>query len=93
MAFHGCQSNSSNISWYSEYNEFAANNHMIVIYPDSYCQNGAGIVDPEKWLTKDGLYHRAFNAMIERLTIDTDFEDCPAGSMALASVGALVLAI
>ena len=93
VAFHGCQSNSGQLAWYAEYNELAAKNNMIVLYPDSYCQNGAGVIDAEKWLTKDGLYHRAFSAMIERLTIDEDFEDCPAGSIALASAGFLVLAV
>jgi poly(3-hydroxybutyrate) depolymerase len=68
VAFHACESNSDQLAWYAQYNELAASNDMIVLYPDSYCHNGAGIIDTEKMLTNQGLYDKAFIAMIERLT-------------------------
>ena len=39
VALHGCFSNADEFSWYSEYNPLAATNNIIVLYPNSLCQN------------------------------------------------------
>ena len=80
VAFHACDSNSDQLAWYAQYNELAASNDMIVLYPDSKCFN-VGNFDQEKWLTNEGLYDRAFIAMIERLTSYQREGACTAGSV------------
>ena len=37
VAFHGCGGDSEEFAWYAGYNEFAATNKIIVLYPDSAC--------------------------------------------------------
>ena len=82
VALHGCGGDAFGFADYSEYNEFAANNNLIVLYPDSDCQNMLGIVGGEKWLTKDGVYPKALQAMISRLTTSKeDSANCPLGAM------------
>ena len=42
VAFHACDSDSSQLAWYAQYNELAATNDLIVLYPDSKCWNLGG---------------------------------------------------
>jgi len=51
IAFHGCTSNAADIAWYSDYNEFAANNELIVIYPNTYCWGEDNMIDDPEYLT------------------------------------------
>ena len=82
VALHGCGGDAFGFADYSEYNEFAANNDLIVLYPDSDCQNMLGIVGGDKWLTKDGIYPKALQAMISRLTTPKDDNiNCPLRAM------------
>ena len=50
---------------------------MIVLWPDSYCHDVGGYVDPDNYETRDGLYPKAYKAMICRLTSTEDDNDCP----------------
>ena len=90
MAFHGCYSSPSEFLSYSEYNQFAANNNIIVLYPHSLCQNAYGWVDEEHWMTNKGLYEKATKAMICRLTSDEDSNDCPMAAVTLQTIGAAI---
>ena len=69
VALHGCLSDPEEFASYNFYNEFAANNDLIVLYPDSRCHNINGSVDEGTWLTKDGVYPETYMAMIDRLTV------------------------
>ena len=105
VSFHGCYNNASAYATQNQLRELAANNNIILLFPESYCWNMTGPedspydsyegVDDEYWLTRDGLYPQAIMAMICRLTSTEEDNDCPvsdgAGSLAL-TLNALALA-
>lgn len=65
---------------YDGYLELAATNDIILVYPESHCWNAGGNVEQAEgaYLTKDGLYPKAFMAMICRLTsASEETSNCP----------------
>jgi len=54
---------------FNKYNEVAALNNIIMIYPDTKCwDNHANGIDPENYMKKTGIVPSAFKAMIDRVT-------------------------
>ena len=37
LAFHDCTGTADELAMYSEYNNFAASNNIIIVYPESDC--------------------------------------------------------
>ena len=65
---------------YDGYLELAATNDIILVYPESHRWNAGGDVEQAEgaYLTKDGLYPKAFMAMICRLTsASEETSNCP----------------
>ena len=50
------------------YNEIAAANNIIMVYPDTRCWDNEGLIDPENYKTKSGIVTKAIEKMISRLT-------------------------
>lgn len=93
IAMHYCESSALDMASYAGYNEFAANNDIIVVYPESVCWNSDGDIDSLLWLTKDGLFPRAIEAIICRLTSEESTNTCKTGANGLVSVGLSILAM
>ena len=97
IAFHDCISSAEEIASYSEYNNFAASNNIIIVYPESECWatdwhtpliTWNKTNEDSAWNTKDGLYSRAIMAIICRVTTDDEWDnDCPMRASALTSIG------
>ena len=49
---------------------------MIVLYPNSYCWNGYGLVDPDTLLTKEGLYQQTILRMVCKVTSNSEYNPC-----------------
>ena len=100
IAFHDCGGSADEIAEYSEYNEFAASNKIIMVYPETECWattwhtkiiSWNDTNHDEYWNTKDGLYSRAIMAIICRVTSENEWtSDCPE-SAALYSIGLSLL--
>merc|ERR550525_281671 len=63
FVLHGCGGQSEGLIWGPNGPGLGATNDMIMVYPDSRCWDLVGKIDP-KWGTQDGLYPKAFMAMI-----------------------------
>ena len=70
--FHGCGGDAFG-STHLGYNEFAATNDMIVVYPDSKCWGYSDTLTDDKAFTKDGMMPKTIMSMVERVT-STDSE-------------------
>merc|ERR1711874_121328 len=67
FVFHGCGGNP--VSFAKKYNELAALNNIIMVYPDTRCWDSSPDgIDPENYMTNYGIVPRAIKAMIARLT-------------------------
>ena len=78
FALHGCKF--PILSKYDGYLELAATNDIILVYPESHCWNADNTVEQAEgaYLTKNGLYPKAFMAMICRLTsASEETSNCP----------------
>ena len=54
---------------FNAYNEVAALNNIIMIYPDTRCwDNHADGIDPQNYMKKTGIVPTALKAMIDRVT-------------------------
>ena len=67
FAFHGCGGNSEDFA-NTGYNDLAAANNIIMVYPDTKCWDNEGAIDAEGYNTNTGLLQTALKAMIERVT-------------------------
>ena len=65
FAFHGCGGNSEDFAK-TGYNDLAAANNIIMVYPDMKCWDNEGAIDAEGFNTNTGLLPTALKAMIER---------------------------
>ena len=94
VAFHGCYGNATDFAAYTGYREFAANNNLIVVFPETQCWNMTGDhpVDPY-WLTKDDLFVKAVNAIICRLTSEEHNNTCPKAATTILPFAASLLAL
>ena len=60
------------------YQDLAITNNLIIVWPDTRCWDNHGqISEGEAYKTNDGTVHRAFQAMIERLTEESGPEPEP----------------
>ena len=50
------------------YNEFAATNDIIMVYPDSKCWGYSGTVTDDKAFTRDGMMPKTIMSMVDRVT-------------------------
>ena len=93
VSFHGCYGNAVDYSTMTGFKEFAANNNVIMVFPETFCwnMNGDRPVD-NYWLTRDDLFVRAVNAIICRLTSEEHNNTCPKDASALLPI-ALSLAM
>ena len=67
FVLHGCGGSPNGMFW--SYNEVAALNNIIMIYPDTKCwDNHSNGIDPDNYMKKTGIVPSAFKAMIERVT-------------------------
>lgn len=67
FVFHGCRAAVDSVM-NAGYNEFAANNNMIIVYPDAECWGYSGTLNDSLMFTKDGMMPRAIMAMMNRVT-------------------------
>ena len=72
--FHGCNGSAEPFASNYGYNEFAATNDMIMVYPDSRCWYPTV---PDKMAdTKEGMMPMAIMKMVDRVTAaNSDDED------------------
>ena len=54
------------------YNEIAAANNIIMVYPDTRCWDNEGLVDPDNYMTKNGLVSSALLKMVNRVTSELE---------------------
>ena len=97
VTFHDCTSSADAIAQYSQYNNFAASNNIIVVYPETECwamtwhtpiETWNSTNDDLHWNTQKGLYSRAIMAILCRVTSEDEATaECPIGATALASIG------
>ena len=68
FVLHGCGGKPK--AMFKSYNEVAALNNIIMIYPDTRCWDSHAKVgiDPANFMKKTGILPSAFKAMIERVT-------------------------
>ena len=70
FALHGCFGDAG---WFANnYNDIAMTNNIIMIYPDTTCWDGGGIIDPDNYKTNNGIVNQALLAMISRVTRVSD---------------------
>ena len=67
FAFHGCNASVINFAYNLGYNEFAAANDIIMIYPDSSCWGGSDLEDDNS-LNRDGMLSKTIMSMVDRVT-------------------------
>ena len=81
LSFHGCEGTGADFSYENEdLMNFAASNQLIVIWPSSYCWEWYGLIDPDNTRSEIGLYEKAVQAMICRITSDEATNTCPMGA-------------
>lgn len=68
FAFHGCGGNAIDVALHWGYNEFAATNKIIMVYPDSECWGYSNTLDDPLMYTHEGMMPVAITAMMERVT-------------------------
>ena len=66
FVFHGC--NADSFAQKYGYNEFAATNDIIMVYPDSPCWGYIHSVTDDKQFTRDGMMPKTIMSMVERVT-------------------------
>ena len=71
--FHGCYGTATDFAHNYGYNEFAASNDIIMVYPDSVCWSTMEKEDGKDF-TKTGKLPMAIMNMVERVTTD-DHDD------------------
>ena len=67
FVFHGCRGDAFG-STHLGYNEFAATNDMIIVYPDSECWGYSDTLADDKAFTKEGMMPKTIMSMVERVT-------------------------
>ena len=72
FVFHGCNGSPP---LHLGYNEFAAANDIIMVYPDSKCWGYSGTLDDDKAFTYDGMMPTAVMKMVNRVTTPNDPDD------------------
>lgn len=66
---HGCNQSLDDITKNYGYNEFAAANDIILLYPDSTCWGFNKTLDDPQWLTMNGVMPSAIMGMLNRTTM------------------------
>jgi len=67
FVFHGCGGSSKSFGK-AGYNDLAAANNIIMVYPDVRCWDNEGDIDPEGFNTNTGILPTAIKSMIDRVT-------------------------
>ena len=67
FAFHGCGAKAKGHGELG-YNDLAAANDIIMVYPDIKCWDNEGAIDPDGFNTNTGFLPTAIKAMIARVT-------------------------
>ena len=67
FALHGCGAWAQSFAK-SGYNDLASTNDIIMVYPDLYCWDNEGDIDPTGFNTNTGMVPLAIKAMVERVT-------------------------
>ena len=67
LAFHGCGGNAESLGK-TGYNDLAAVNNIIIVYPDTACWDNEGDIDADGFNTNTGLIPTAIKAIIDRVT-------------------------
>merc|ERR1712242_173556 len=67
FALHGCGAWAQSFAK-SGYNDLASTNDIIMAYPDLYCWDNEGDIDPTGFNTNTGMVPLAIKAMVERVT-------------------------
>ena len=67
FVLHGCGAWAKNMAQ-SGYNNLAATNNIIMVYPDVKCWDNEGDIDAENFATNTGIVPLAIKAMVERVT-------------------------
>ena len=68
FVFHGCGASAQPFATKMGYNEFAATNDIIMVYPDSKCWGYSGTVTDDKAFTRDGMMPKTIMSMVDRVT-------------------------
>jgi len=68
--FHGCGASAKPFTENFGYNEFAATNDIIMVYPDSKCWGYNNTLEDDKAFTKAGMMPTAIMNMVTRVTTD-----------------------
>ena len=94
VSFHSCYDNAENYAGYSGLREFAANNNVMIIFPESDCWNMRGTHPADGyWLTKSGLFPKAVQAIICRATSEENNNVCPKGASNLLPIALSLAAV
>ena len=69
LAFHGCGGNAEALGK-TGYNDLAAANNIIMVYPDTRCWDNEGDIDPDGFNTNTGFIPTVIKNIIDRVTGD-----------------------
>ena len=77
FVLHGCNGKPQGF-FNKGYEAYAITNDMIIVWPDSRCWDNHGSISKDgSHKSNNGVVHRAFRAMIDRLTGESDENEGP----------------